>query len=269
MNNSNQPIGIFDSGVGGLGIFNEIAKRLPNENLVYFADSKNIPYGGKSAEEIQQLTSQVVDFLISKHNIKMVVVACNTATTSSLDYLRSKFSIPIVGAVPVVKPACELSKVKKVAILATVATIKSKYHENLIQKFGQGVEVLSIACPGLVELIESGELDSPELMAKLDEYLQPVLDAAVDVIGLGCTHYPFLITSIRKIVGQNIIILDSNIPVATQATRVLETFPIEQRVLTAQKPQYIFYTTKDDHAFKYLAERLLQVTIENVRLAHL
>jgi glutamate racemase len=269
MNNLNQPIGIFDSGVGGLGIFKEVAKRLPNENLIYFADSKNIPYGAKSSEEIQQLTARIIDFLISEHNIKMAVVACNTATTSSLDYLRGRFSVPIVGAVPVVKPACEQSKTKKIAILATVATIKSKYHENLIQKFGHGVEVLSIACPGLVELVEQGTLDSPELMAKLNEYLKPVLQASVDVIGLGCTHYPFLIESIRKIVGQNVAILDSNIPVASQVVRVLGDLPSEQHASQNQKNQHIFYTTKDDKKFKILAEQLLNTTVETVKLVNL
>ena len=239
-----QPIGIFDSGVGGLGIFKKIKELLPNEDIVYFADNKNLPFGEKSVEELQKITTDILNFLIKKHNIKMAVVACNTASTTCLEYLRNKFTIPIIGVVPVVKPACELSKTKKIAILATPATVNSDYQKELIKKFSKDVQVISIACPDLVGFVESGEIDSQRVIEKLKEYLLPAINNQVDVIGLGCTHFPFLKEQIKKLVSDDVIILDSNDAVAKQAVKILSTFPSEQIADKTHVPKYVFYGIK-------------------------
>lgn len=251
------PIGIFDSGVGGLGIFEQIAKALPHEDIVYLGDTKNFPYGKKTVEELHQLTENNLNFLISKHNIKMAVVACNTATTTSLEYLRGKFTIPLVGAVPVVKPACQLTKSKKVVILATQATVDSAYHKNLVSKFGVGVDVTSVGCPELVRLVEAGQLDTDETLSWLKKYLNVAIEKNADVIGLGCTHFPFLIPQIRSLVGGDVVILDSNEPVAKQAIRVLENLAKDQIASEEQTARYKIYATKDLASFASLAKRLL------------
>jgi len=252
-----QPIGIFDSGVGGLGIFKKIKELLPNEDIIYFADNKNLPFGEKSVEELQKITTDILNFLIEKHNIKMAVVACNTASTTCLEYLRSKFSIPIIGVVPVVKPACELSKIKKVAILATTATANSDYQKELIKKFANGVQVINIPCPDLVILVDSGEISSPRVIEKLKEYLLPAIDNNVDVIGLACTHFPFLKEQIKKLVPDNVAILDSNDAVAKQAVRILSTFALEQIADKTHDPKYVFYASKDTDEFNEIAKKLV------------
>ena len=214
-------IGVFDSGVGGLGIFKAVAALLPAQDIVYVADNANLPFGQKTTEQLQRITEKIVRFLVEQQHVKLVIVACNTASVSSLEYLRQNFSVPIVGVVPVVKPACEQSKVKKVAILATKVTAESAYQQELIKKYANGASVLSIGCPGLVELVEAGLLDAPETHALLKQYLAPALDAGVDIIGLACTHYPFLIEQIKKIVPPSVVIIDSNEAVARHVVRLL------------------------------------------------
>lgn len=285
-----QPIGIFDSGVGGLGIFKAVARQLPGQDLIYFADNNNLPFGQKTAEQLQQITSKILDYLITMHNIKLAVVACNTASVSSLSYLREKYSIPIVGVVPVVKPACELSKVKKVAILATLHTTNSEYQKHLIAQYGMGIEVLSIACPGLVELIEAGLFDDLRTQEKLREYLAPALDIGVDVIGLSCTHYPFLRAQMQRLLPEGVIIVDANDSVARQVVKVngkilagemsadkiisgQAVLPDGQvrltDVLPAGSAKYSFYVTKEPEQFKIVAQKLVDPIVPNVTLVSL
>lgn len=256
------PIGIFDSGVGGLGIFRTVAKQLPHQDIIYFADNNNLPFGQKSTEQLQQITSKILDYLVHVHDVKLAVVACNTASVSSLTYLRKKYSIPIVGAVPVVKPVCEFSKAKKVAILATLHTTNSEYQKQLIAQYGKGVEVLSIACPGLVELVETGLFDDSYTLEKLKQYLEPAIAMGVDVVGLGCTHYPFLRDQIKKLLPSGVMIIDSNDSVARQVCKV-------QREVLGEKvdemqagelqnaAKYLFYVTKQTDAFQIVAQKFL------------
>ena len=267
-------LGIFDSGVGGLGIFKSIAQQLPGQDIIYFADSKNLPFGQKTTEQLHQITGRILHHLIVKHDIKLAVIACNTASVSSLLYLRQKFSIPIVGAVPVVKPACELSIAKKVAILATPHTTNSEYQKQLIAQYGKGVEVLSIACPDLVGLIETGLFDDVKTQDKLREYLTPAIDAGVDVVGLACTHYPFLKTQIQRLLPPGVMILDSNDAVAKQVVkvhnRILEDKVFDKSVDLSEKvAKYSFFVTKQPEQFQLVTQKLLGEMFKEVTLISL
>jgi glutamate racemase len=281
-----RPIGIFDSGVGGLGIFKAVAqqlvaKQLPGQDIIYFADNKNLPFGEKTTEQLQQITSKILEYFTVTHNIKLAVVACNTASVSSLSYLREKYSIPIVGVVPVVKPACELSKNKKVAILATPHTTNSEYQKQLIAQYGNGIEVLSIACPGLVEMIESGIFDAPHVQEKLRELLAPALAVGVDVIGLSCTHYPFLRAQMQRLVPAGVEIVDANDSVARQVVKVYNKM-LDDKVLDEQiglsesyvslkerSAKYSFYVTKNPEQFQLVARKLLGGIFSSVSLISL
>ena len=274
-----QPIGIFDSGVGGLGIFKAVAKLLPEQDLIYFADNNNLPFGQKTTAQLQQITSKILDYLILKHNIKIAVVACNTASVSSLSYLREKYSIPIVGVVPVVKPACELSKIKKVAILATLHTTNSEYQKQLIAQYGDGIEVLSIACPGLVEFIEAGLFDDSRTQEKMREYLSPAIALGVDVIGLSCTHYPFLRSQMQRLLPEGVTIVDANDSVARQVVKINGKI-IADEILTsntldqqsgspARSAKYSFFVTKEPEKFQIVAQKLLGGMFSRVTLISL
>ena len=256
-------IGMFDSGVGGLGVFQAVRRTLSDQSIVYVAGNKYFPFGEKTPEQLQIISENIVNFLIEEHNVKMVVIACNTATVSSLAYLRSKFTIPFVGVVPVVKPACELTKTGCVAILSTPVTAQSAYIQELIKKFGQGKRVLSLGCPGLVDIIESGKLDTPELEILLRTFIEPALEQKADIIGLCCTHYPFMREQLQKIVGPTVTILDSNEPVAQQVKRVL-ALNTQPGALGAE---YKFYATKDAQKFESVARGLIGDVVKDVELA--
>jgi glutamate racemase len=261
-------IGIFDSGVGGLGIFHELTKQCPGQSIVYCADNNNLPFGEKTTAQLQEITSKILKYLICEHDIKLAVVACNTASVSSLEYLRQRFSIPIVGVVPVVKPACELSKIKKVAILATPHTVRSEYQKQLIVQYGRDVEVLSIPCPDLVGLIEAGCFADPQTTEKVQEYLAPALAIGVDVIGLACTHYPFIRGHIQAIVPAGVTIIDANEAVARHAVKVLEKMP-EVKAYQTKAPVYSFVVTKEPEQFQRVARVLIGNIITAVKLISL
>lgn len=258
-----RPIGIFDSGVGGLGILSLIAKKLPHYDLVYVADNANLPFGQKSVDQLNQITEKIVRFLVKQHQVQLVVIACNTATVTSINYLRQRFTVPIVGAVPVVKPTCEQTKTTRVAIMATPTTINSEYLKNLIAQYANGANVLPISCPGLAELVDAGDLQSPQLLEALKRYLEPALAHNVDVIGLGCTQYPFLREIIKKLIPPHVIILDSNEPVANQVERVLSSQSNEGSSCQ-HSPTYTFYATKDAQVFCSVAQQLVGPIVKKV-----
>ena len=221
MINKLQTIGLFDSGIGGLGIARKIRKLLPNENLVYLADSKNCPYGTKPISQIQNICAENVETLINKYHSKMIVIACNTATVSAIDYLRRKYkTVPIVGVVPVIKTAVGKTKTGKITVMSTPNTIKSQAYKNLLKKFASGVEVISISCPGLAEAIEH-KLPKKEINAIVRNFLKPFGETGYDVLALGCTHYTLIKQDIKKIVGENVEVIDSNGAVARHVKRVL------------------------------------------------
>ena len=188
----NKPIGIFDSGIGGTSIWKEVVKLVPNENTIYLADSKNAPYGEKSSEEIIALSIKNTEFLISK-GCKLIIVACNTATTNAIDYLRENYTIPFIGIEPAIKPAALLSKTGAIGILATKGTLSSKLFEKTTKEYTKNITTIEQDGEGLVPLIEEGKLNSPEINELLTTYLKPMLNFNIDHLVLGCTHYPYLI----------------------------------------------------------------------------
>ena len=214
-------IGFFDSGVGGLTIWDEFVSLMPNESTLYLADSGNAPYGSKTTQEIQNLSVSNTKKLIEL-GAKVIVVACNTATTQSIEMLRSQFNIPFIGIEPAVKPAAILSKSKVIGVLATAGTIESDHFKRTTDYYSGDVKVLTQIGEGLVSAIENGEIDSVSLQLQLNKYLNKLLEEPIDSLVLGCTHYPLLKPIIKKQIGSEVKIIDSGLPVAKQIKKVLE-----------------------------------------------
>jgi len=245
-------IGVFDSGVGGLSVMNEIAEELPHEDVVYFADTVHCPYGRRTHQEIQRLTRGIVTFLLSQ-GAKVIVVACNTASAAALYHLRESFSLPIVGMEPAVKPAVERTDSKVVGVIATEATFQGALFASLVERFATDIEVLTQTCPGLVERVEAGLIGDTGTKEMLREYLQPMLGAAIDSLVLGCTHYPFLEPLMREIMGDGVKIIDPSPAVARQTRRVLK----REGLLRARgQGRYTFYTSGDPQVFARMVEGL-------------
>lgn len=217
---NNNPIGLFDSGIGGTSIWKEIHHLVPNESTIYLADSKNAPYGQKSKDEIIQLSFKNTEFLLDQ-NCKLIVVACNTATTNAIKELRDKYDVPFIGIEPAIKPAATNSKTQKIGILATKGTLNSELFHKNVEKF-QDIKIIEQIGYNLVTLIENGEMNSPEMSDLLQKYLTPMIEQNIDYLVLGCTHYPYLIPQIEKIIPKNIKIIDSGEAVARQTKSILE-----------------------------------------------
>ncbi|MCX7186665.1 MAG: glutamate racemase [Methylophilales bacterium] len=222
-NNTNaRPIAVFDSGVGGISVLKHIHQLLPNENLLYVADSIHAPYGNKSAAEIQARCFAIAEFLIAK-DAKALVVACNTATAAAIDQMRAKYSLPIIGMEPAVKPAAEASRSGIIGVLATTGTLQSAQFAALLESYGRNVEVVTQACVGLVECVERGELSQESTRELVKRYCQPLLDEGADSVVLGCTHYPLLRSLIQEVVGADVVLIDTGAAVANQLkSRLLE-----------------------------------------------
>ena len=217
---NNQAIGIFDSGIGGTSIWSAIHELLPNEKKIYLADSKNAPYGQKSKQEIVSLSMKNADFLISM-NCKLIVVACNTATTNAIRELRAKYDIPLIGIEPAIKPAVTHSKTQIIGILATQGTLNSELFNKTAEKY-QDTKIIEQVGHGLVQLIEAGAINSSEMTKLLESYLKPMIEANIDYLVLGCSHYPYLIPQIKKILPEHIQIIDSGQAVAKQTQKILK-----------------------------------------------
>lgn len=215
-----RPIGFFDSGVGGISVLKEAVKLLPKENFIYYGDSKNAPYGTKTVQEVRELSFKAADFLL-QNNVKAIVVACNTATSAAINELREKYSsIPIVGIEPALKPAVKLKQQGKILIMATPMTLLEKKFSDLMNKYAEEAEIVSIPCPELVEFIESGIISGSELNAYLKEKLGLYLKQGVGAIVLGCTHYPFAKEEIKKI-AEDVPIIDGSLGTVKQLKREL------------------------------------------------
>ncbi|MDH4233888.1 MAG: glutamate racemase [Gallionella sp.] len=219
-NSPENPIGVFDSGVGGLSVLREIRRELPGENLLYVADSGHAPYGDKPGQTIEARSIAIGEFLLSRH-AKAIVVACNTATGAAIKTLRARFSVPIVAMEPAVKPAAAHTKSGVIGVLATSGTLSSSNFAKLHERFGAEVEILVQACPGLVEQVEAGDLSGGNTRALIEKYLVPLLAQEADTIVLGCTHYPFLAPLIREIAGPAVAIIDPAPAVARELRRRL------------------------------------------------
>jgi len=233
------PIGFFDSGVGGTSIWTEVNKLLPNENTIYLADSKNAPYGVKSKDEIIALCKKNTDFLIGKR-CKLIVVACNTATTNAITELRSQYKVPFIGIEPAIKPASIITKSNTIGVLATKGTITSQLFEKTSTKLDNQLQIINTIGTGLVELIENNQLESPKTKELLNKYLDPMLKQEIDVLVLGCSHYPYLIEQIKEIVGTSVTILDSGYAVAKQTQNILEINNLLN--LSENKSSHQFYS---------------------------
>ena len=218
---STHPIGIFDSGVGGTSIWKEIHALLPNEHTIYLADSLNAPYGPKGKEKIIELSIKNTELLLEK-GCKLIVVACNTATTNAIDYLRTHYDVPFIGIEPAIKPAALQSKTKTVGILATKGTLSSELFSKTSSLHASGINIIEQEGEGIVQLIESGQLNSDEMKSLLKLYLKPMLDTNIDYLVLGCTHYPYLIPQLIDLLPKHVKIIDSGEAVARQTKTVLE-----------------------------------------------
>jgi glutamate racemase len=214
------PVGVFDSGVGGLTVLRELLRELPDERFIYFGDTGNCPYGVRPEAQIQELALAVARFLLAR-DVKQIVVACNAASVSALASLRAAFDVPFVGVVPAVKPAAERTRAGKVGVAATETSARSQYLRRLIAEHANGVEVLAAGCPRLVTLAEAGILDGPEAEAAVRGYIEPLLAAGIDELVLGCTHFPAMSAVFARVAGPAVEVIDSGAAVARQARRVL------------------------------------------------
>jgi glutamate racemase len=216
-----QPIGVFDSGVGGLSILREMRRRLPQEQFIYLADQAHVPYGPRPHQEIRQFSQAISRYLLGL-GVKLIVVACNTASAAALTSLRQSFpGVPFVGMEPAVKPAAHQSKSGRVGVLATAGTFASERYAELMARYAHGVAVVEDPCPGLVDLIESGQIDGPTTEARLAAIVGPMLASGVDTLVLGCTHYPFIIPVLSRLVGPEVSIIDPAPAIARQVEWVL------------------------------------------------
>lgn len=250
---TNQPIGIIDSGVGGLSVWREIVKQLPYESTIYLADSRNCPYGDKTLAEIYSLARRLVQFLLVRQ-IKIIVIACNTITVTCLDKLRYDFpALPIVGTVPVVKTAAELSQNRRIGILSTKQTAQSVYHQELISRFVNDCEVVNIGTDQLVPLVEAGDLTGDHVQAIVRQVAAPFQQADIDTLVLGCTHFPFLKQTMQLVLGDHVRILDSASAIARQVKRILENRHVQA---IAGNPSHQIFTTGNK---KVLSEMLTKM----------
>jgi glutamate racemase len=257
MANAGDPIGILDSGVGGLSVLREIRKLLPYEDLLYYADSANCPYGLRSPEEIRDLTQRVATILLQR-GAKALVIACNTASTHSVAFLRQLLpQIPIVGMVPAVKPAVSSTRSGVVGVLATDATSRAPALQDVIERFASDIQVLISVPPGLVELVEAGKTESTETSVLLKTHLDPLVAQGADAVVLGCTHFPFLRPLIESLYGDKLLIIDSGEAVANQTYRVLDANHLLN--LKSTPGSLSIFTSGDTQQVGLITQKLLKM----------
>jgi glutamate racemase len=255
-------IALFDSGLGGLSILREVRERLPEHDLLYLADSAYCPYGLRAPDEVRARALAIGSWMVD-HGAELLVVACNTASSAALELLRAELPIAVVGMEPGLKPAATATRSGRVGVLATGGTLAGERFAALVERYADGVEVITQPCPGLVELVEAGELDGSAARSMVERYVAPLLERGVDTLVLGCTHYPFLRPTIAAIAGSRVAIIDTGPAVARQVARVAA-----QRGLRAGQGRARFWTTGDLPAVAAVARRLLDqvVVIEAARV---
>lgn len=263
-NKSSPPIGIFDSGVGGLSVLREIRRQLPAQDVIYFADQAHVPYGSRPLEQVREYSKTITEFLLDQ-GAGLIVVACNTASAAALKMLRTQYApIKFVGMEPAIKPAAEQTKTGSVGILATPATFQGALYASVVERFANGVQILQVTCPGLVAQIESGDLAGPKTRRILENALLPMLAKGVDTIVLGCTHYPFVIPLIQQIAGASVRVIDPAPAVARQTGRMLA----EIGLLSASESsgRSVYFTSGDPERFDQFASAVLQDEIHSSHL---
>ena len=255
-----RPIGVFDSGVGGLSVLREIRRALPQETLYYVADSGHAPYGDKSIDYIEARSRHIIGFL-QQQGVKAVVVACNTVTGLAIRHLRATFpDLPIVAIEPAVKPAAQGTRSGVVGVLATRQTVASPGLARLVENHANGHQVLLQACPGWVERVERGELDSPDTRSAVAQYVQPLLDQGADTLVLGCTHYPFLAPLVRSLAGDQVQVLDPAPAVARELARRLEALGLSRQASTPGTER--FWTSADPQRIAPVIRKLWPASAE-------
>ncbi|KWI85576.1 glutamate racemase [Burkholderia ubonensis] len=261
------PVGVFDSGLGGLSVLRAVRAQLPDESFVYVADSRNAPYGPRDEAFITERTLAIGEWL-AREGAKALVVACNTATAQSIAAIRERLAIPLVGVEPGIKPAAALSASGIAGVLATQSTLASARFQALLDRYGAGRRFICQPGHGLVEAVERGDTHSPALRALLDGYLQPMLDAGADTLVLGCTHYPFFTETIRDLVGDRLTIVDTSDAIARQLARVLDERGLRAPAGTRAAPPR-FCSTSDGRQLRELASTLLglDAPVESVAIS--
>ncbi|MCW5521101.1 glutamate racemase [Aureitalea sp. L0-47] len=258
---SAQPIGIFDSGVGGTSIWKEIHQLMPMENTIYLADSKFAPYGNKPREDIVRLSIKNTEKLIDM-GAKIIVVACNTATTNAISILRANYDLPFVGIEPAIKPAALKSKTGRIGILATRGTLSSALFSQTSEAFASDIKVVEVVGEGLVPLIENGQLDSSELHTLLIKYLDQMIEAKIDYLVLGCSHYPYLIPKLREMLPKNVTIIDSGAAVARQTKNLLQKHNLLNTETST--PSLEFYSNSETTILKSLLGDHSEITVDRL-----
>ena len=249
-----QPIGIFDSGVGGLSVLRAIREQMPEESVIYFGDQGHVPYGPRPLQQVRDFSEGITRFLLSKR-AKIIVVACNAASAAALTYLRQTFSdVSFVGMEPAVKPAAEYTETGVVGVLATPATFQGALYASVVERFANGVGLLQDPCVGLVQQIEKGDLNGAETRKILEDALHPMLDKNIDTIVLACTHYPFVIPLIQEIAGEKVRVIDPAPAVARQTKRLLEAQGLKCE--TGSRGKVEFFTSGDASFVQSLLPKL-------------
>ncbi len=256
---------MFDSGVGGLSVWREMATLLPHEHSIYYADSAFCPYGAKPPEAIIARCEHITDFLLAKQ-CKLMVVACNTATAAAIDHLRKKYDVPFVGMEPAVKPAALHSATGVVGVLATLGTFKGRLYHETSERFAANVKIIEQPGDGLVELVEAGKTDSLEAVKLLKKYIGPMLEAGMDHLVLGCTHYPFLIPAIKTITGNRVTILDPAPAVAKRVQFLLNEYQLLN--ISGATARHAFFSSGNVHALKNMLQSIGINTIPKQQMLH-
>ena len=268
MDEMHRPIGVFDSGVGGISVLKELVALMPNENFIFYGDSKNAPYGTKTLEEVRALTCADASHLLEE-NVKALVVACNTATSAAIGILRKKYQdrMPVIGIEPALKPAVSVKKNPRVLVMATPMTIREEKFQKLLEQFTNRAQVISLPCPGLVEFVERGELESEALDQFLRELFAPYRKEPIDAAVLGCTHYPLIRSSIQKSLGSRVAVFDGGAGTARETLRKLKEYQLLSDA--TERGTVIFENSTGDERMielsRYLLEKNLKVKekIEN------
>ena len=264
MNEKDRPIGVFDSGIGGLTVLKEIVKEMPSEGTIYLGDTARVPYGIRSPETVSRYSLENTRFLFSK-DIKCLVVACNTASSVSLDSIKRVVPIPVIGVIePGAKAAVKATRSKKIGIIGTEATVRSNSYSKLIKSMDRDIEVSSLACPLFVPLVEEGWTDGEIATLVAEKYLEKMKKENIDTLVLGCTHYPLLEKVISEVMGKEVSLIDSAVEVAKEVKTILET----SRLICDQKakPLREFYITDSPLRFTKVGERFLGNGIEHIEL---
>jgi glutamate racemase len=257
----NRPIGVFDSGIGGLTVVDALAKSLPNESILYVGDTARVPYGNKSKIRIQEFTNEITQWLVDQ-NSKMIVVACNTASSLALDYIKSKFDLPIIGVIdPGIHSAISITKNKRVGVLGTNATIKSDAYGEGLREANDQISVVSQACPLFVPLAEEGWVSGDVPTAIATTYLELIKRSNVDTLILGCTHYPLLKSILRQVLGSDVSLVDSGEATAAAVNSVLSK---NNMVSNENTGEIHCYVTDSQDSFEALAGRFVQANISEI-----